>query len=178
MKDRPKALATKTTTQTIWYDSTWTVRAGQLKPGRGRPRNAKPLFKAVGEKIPFGALDKVRHHLAAEKIRPTGIYVAHDSMGVARYIGRGNIFQRLKARRKAQQLELQYFSFFVGLDKNHEREIETVLIRSVGPALYFNTRKKREDIQPGNVRDYEAGTRFVERQYKRGRKSKGRQRGA
>ncbi len=91
---------------------------------------------------------------------------------MARYIGRGNIFNRLKARRNAQVLELVYFSFYVGLDKTHEREIETLLIRSVGPQLYFNTRKKREDIQPGNVRDYEAGTLFFERQYKRGRKTR------
>jgi hypothetical protein len=93
-------------------------------------------------------------------------------MGVARYIGRGHIFERLKSRRRAQVLELVYFSFYVGFDKTNEREIETLLIRAVGPQLYFNTRKKREDIQPGNIRDYEAGTFFCERQYKRGRKAR------
>ena len=98
--------------------------------------------------------------------------IAHDSMGVARYIGRGNIFERLKSRRRAQVLELVYFSFYVGFDKTNEREIETLLIRAVGPQLYFNSRKKREDIHPGNIRDYEAGTFFFERQYKRGRKSR------
>lgn len=111
-----------------------------------------------------------------EGISTSGIYIAHDSMGVARYVGRGKIFDRLKARKKAQTLELVYFSFYVGLDKTHEREIETLLIRAVGPQLYFNTRKKREDIQPGNVRDYEAGTAFFERQYKRGRKVRKRKR--
>ena len=58
------------------------------------------------------------------------------------------------------------------LDKAHEREIETLLIRSAGPHLQFNTQKKRVDIAPGNVRDCEAGTEFYERQSKRGRKKK------
>ena len=38
-----------------------------------------------------------------------------------------------------------------------------------GPLLEFNTRKKRVDIMPGNIRDYEAGTFFYERQYKKGK---------
>lgn len=171
-KNRGKALATKITSKTVWSEAAWTVRYGKLQRGRGRPRKSKPLFKAVAEKVPFGALVSVQRHMVSEDISTTGIYVAHDSMGVARYIGRGNIFERLKARQKAQVLELAYFSLYVGLDKTHEREIETLLIRCVGPQLYFNTRKKREDIQPGNVRDYEAGTLFFERQYKRGRKTK------
>jgi hypothetical protein len=147
-----------------------------LRPGRGRPRKSKALFKAIAEKIPFGALQKVRASLRDAGIPAIGIYVAHDSMGVARYIGRGDIFERLKSRRRAQALELVYFSFYVGFDKTNEREIETLLIRAVGPQLYFNTRKKREDIQPGNVRDYEAGTMFFERQYKRGQKRRKRRR--
>ena len=99
-----------------------------------------------------------------------GIYVAHDSMGYARYVGRGNIFSRLRARQKAQPLELVYFSFYVVLNKNHEREIETLLIRASGPLLQFNTRKKRVTIQAGNIRDYEPGTYFYERQRKKGKK--------
>jgi hypothetical protein len=81
-------------------------------------------------------------------------------MGYARYVGRGAIFPRLKARLKAQPLELKYFSFFVVADKPHEREIETLLIRAGGPHLHFNSRKKRIDIKAGNVRDFEAGTDF------------------
>jgi hypothetical protein len=98
-----------------------------------------------------------------------GVYVAHDSMGFPRYIGRGAIFTRLKARKDAQPLELTYFSFYVVSEKKHEREIETLLIRAAGPLLQFNTRKKRVNIIPGNIRDYEAGTFFYERQYKKGR---------
>ena len=75
--------------------------------------------------------------------------MAHDSMGHARYAGRGNIFSRLNARHKAQPLELEYFSFYVVLDKQHEREIETALIRVAGPQLVFNSQKKRVTNEPG-----------------------------
>jgi len=63
-----------------------------------------------------------------------------------------------EARHRANVQELRYFSFYVVLEKSHEREIETLLIRSSGPQLHFNSRKKRVDIQPGDIRDYEAGT--------------------
>jgi hypothetical protein len=101
-----------------------------------------------------------------------GVYVAHDSMGCPRYIGRGSIFSRLAARQKAQQLELKYFSFYVVEEKKHEREIETLLIRAAGQLLEFNTTKKRVTILCGNLRDYEGGTKFFERRYERGQKPK------
>lgn len=63
-------------------------------------------------------------------------------MGYARYIGRGRIFPRLRARLKSQILELKYFSFYVVEEKKHEGEIETLLIRAAGPLLQFNTQKK------------------------------------
>lgn len=169
---RGKALATKVTQETVWSDPSWNILYGELRRSRGRPRKAQPLFKVVAEKLPFEALDRVRRHLQEQRITPTGIYVAHDSMGVARYVGRGQIFKRLTVRCRAQVLELKYFSFYVGMDKAHEREVETVLIRSAGPQLHFNTRKKRVDIQAGNVRDYEPATHFYERQYNRGRRSR------
>jgi hypothetical protein len=56
-------------------------------------------------------------------------------------------------------------------EKKHEREVETLLIRAAGFLLQFNDRKKRVGIAPGNVHDYEAGTFFYERQYKKGRKA-------
>ena len=146
----------------------WVVHYGQLKPGRGRPRKAKQLFQAVGEKLPIGLLHRVKSHMHAKGLSVTGVYVAHDSMGSPRYIGRGNIFGRLEASRKAHMLEIQYFSFYVVKEKQHEREIETLLIRAASPLLQFNTRKKRVDIEPGRVNDYEAGTKFYERQRKKG----------
>jgi hypothetical protein len=172
MTKQRKAALTKSSVETVRSLPSWTIRYEALKRGKGRPQKVQALFKVIAEKIPFEALDDVRKHVEKQGIAPNGIYVAHDSMGVARYVGRGQIFNRLKARLAAQVLELKYFSFYIGMDKAHEREIETVLIRATGPQLYFNTRKKREDIQPGDVKDYEAGTAFYERQYKRGRKAK------
>jgi hypothetical protein len=92
-------------------------------------------------------------------------------MGYARYVGRGHIFTRLKSRAKQSALEIKYFSFYVVQAKLHEREIETLLIRVGAPMLYFNERKKRLSLSPGNIRDYEPGTQFYERNYKKGRKA-------
>ncbi|HKF05814.1 MAG TPA: hypothetical protein VKB49_26075, partial [Candidatus Sulfotelmatobacter sp.] len=75
-------------------------------------------------------------------------------------------------RWRAQTLELKYFSFYVVEEKKHERELETLLIHSAGPLLQFNTKKKRLTISAGSVRDYEAGTLFFERRYKKGKKPK------
>lgn len=91
-------------------------------------------------------------------------------MGAVRYAGRGNIFTRLRARKKAQPLELHYFSFYVIPNKKHEREIETLVIRATSHLLEFNIRKKRPTIDAGNLGDYEGGTWFYERQKKPGKK--------
>ena len=93
-------------------------------------------------------------------------------MGAARYIGRGSVFSRLAAHKKEHPHELVYFSFYIVEEKQHEREIETLLIRAAGPQLEFNDRKKRIGINSGNIRDYEPGTSFYERQAKKGRKRK------
>lgn len=156
----------------IYGDGTqWTVCFGELKRGKGRPSKTEHLFRVVGEKLPFAAISKVKAHLVQGGFTTQGVYVAHDSMGCPRYIGRGNIFQRLEARKKSQTLELEYFSFYVVSEKKHEREIETLLIRAAGFLLEFNDKKKRMSIQPGNIRDFEAGTVFYERQYKKGKKA-------
>jgi hypothetical protein len=152
-------------------DSPWTVHYGRLNPGRGNPGSPR-LFQVLGEKLPFEALNEVKKYLKTKQpsLRRAGVYVAHDSMGEARYIGRGNIFSRLAGHKKAHRLELQYFSFYVVEDRKHEREIETLLIRAAGPLLHFNTKKKRLTLSAGNINDYEAGTRFFERHYKKGKK--------
>jgi len=156
----------------IWGDNQWTVRFGRLTPGPGRPEAIQSLFKVVGEKLPFEAINAVNKYLRDNKIRRNGVYIAHDSMGNARYIGRGRIFQRLRARLKSQILELKYFSFYVVEERKHEGEIETLLIRAAGPLLQFNTKKKRVTISAGGLLDYEAGTQFFERRYKKGKKPK------
>jgi hypothetical protein len=168
-----KAASTKTIHTCVFRDGRlWNVQFGELKRRPGHPGRTPHLFRVIGEKLPYDALSAVRRDVENRGFGINGVYVAHDSMGCPRYIGRGNIFQRLKARKSSQQLELVYFSFYVVSEKKHEREIETLLIRAAGPLLEFNTRKKRVTIMPGNIRDYEAGTLFYERQYKKGKKSK------
>lgn len=147
----------------------WKVVGGYLKPGRGHPGKIDNLFTLVAEKIPFTYIDDVRRAAATEEISNQGVYVAHDSMGWPRYIGRGNVFSRLKARKKAQSQELLYFSLYIIKDKKHTREIETLMIRTAGSLLSFNDKKKRQDHLTGRVTDYEAKTQFVERQSRRGR---------
>jgi hypothetical protein len=149
----------------------WIVHYGELRRGQGNPGKTEHLFKVIGEKLPYSALNDVRKHVIASGHRPYGVYVAHDSMGCPRYIGRGHVFQRLENRKKSHSLELQYFSFYLVSEKKHEREIETLLIRASSFLLEFNEKKKRVGISHGNVRNYEAGTRFYERQYKKGKKA-------
>jgi hypothetical protein len=148
------------------------VVATSAKPkGPGRPKSPTSLFRVVAEKIPYEFLDEVRKAMITAKLSSNGVYIAHDSMGYPRYVGRGAIFTRLKQRKTAQVLELCYFSFYVVADKDHEREIETIMIRAAGPILDFNSRKVRTDIQAGDVRDFDSGTHYYQRQYKRGRKT-------
>lgn len=163
-----KAKLTKTMRANVYKDRhLWEVKFGELKRGQANPGKTAHLFRVVGEKLPYAALNIVKKHLVQQNFGVNGVYIAHDSMGFPRYIGRGNIFSRLKARYDAQILELTYFSFYVIAEKKHEREVETLLIRAAGPLLQFNTRKKRVGIMPGNIKDYEAGTFFYERKYKR-----------
>ena len=135
----------------------------------------------MGQKIPFGKenelLEEVEKQVQKQlenqpnekHRRSSGVYAIHDSMGVVRYVGRGeDIFARLRAHKKAHDLEFEYFSFWLVVDKHHEREIETLLIRGAGPLLVFNERKKRVGIELGDIKDYEPGTLYFERQKKKG----------
>lgn len=171
-KRKRKQAATKRIIQRVWSGDGWSVEYGELKRGPGHPPATTRLFQFVGEKIPFDALDDVRSHFISDGTQPMGVYVAHDSMGTARYIDRGHVFRRLKRHKRVHPRELAYFSFYIVEQKQHEREIETLLIRAAGPQLEFNDRKKRVGIKPGNIRDYEAGTNFYERQTARGRKKR------
>lgn len=166
MKREKKRRAVRTIEEQIFQDTQWVVRFGSLRSPRHE--TVRSLFEVVGEKLPFEALPNVNAHLGKKGIRRQGIYVALDSMGCARYIGRGRIFPRLRACKRRHRLELKYFSFYVVSEKKHEREIETLLIHSAGPLLQFNTQKKRVTLSSGNIRDYEAGTLFFQRYYRKG----------
>lgn len=167
-KARNKKKARKETYHTVWSGNgkvePWCVKAGKLVGGRGRPAGAKPIFLVVAEKIPYGALSKVQADMLQYSFPTEGVYLAHDSMGVARYGGRGQVFVRLAAHKRKHPTELSYFSFYIISDKKHEREIETVILRAAGPQLTLNERKVALGTKPGDVRDYEPGTEFFERQ--------------
>jgi hypothetical protein len=161
--------------ETVWSDDhvSWKVVAGKLVPPPGRPFRIKSLFKYVGEKLPFGCISEVQRRLRQQLgYTPEGIYMAHDSMGVARYGGRGRIFSRLRSHRRKHFKELLYFSFYLIQNKQHERELETAILRAAGPQMILNNRKVRSNIDPGSIRDYEPGTQFFERQHKKGKKKK------
>jgi hypothetical protein len=164
-----KRRSTKTKIRRIWGDTRWTVVLGELKRGRGRAGKIERLFKVVAEKLPYDSLQEVEKDLRQTGEKTTGVYIGHDSMGCPRYIGRGDIFSRLRSCKRHHEQELEYFSFYVIEDNKHVAEIETLLIRAVGFLLEFNERKKRVGIKPGNVSDYEAGTKFYERQWKKGK---------
>ncbi len=169
---KTKKRPSRETVEKSWRQGPWTVCRGKLVPSRGRPTNIDSLFKVVGEKLPFECLADVEKDMKANGLSRQGIYLAHDSMGAARYAGRGAVFNRLRSHIKAHPLELHYFSFYIIPDKRHEREIETIIIRSSSHLLSFNDRKKRPTIEPGNIRDYEGGTFFYERQRTRGKRKR------
>ena len=89
--------------------------------------------------------------------------MAHDSFGIPRYGGRGRIFSRLARRKEKYKRELQYFSFYIVKNKNHERELENAILRAAGPQMALNTLKVRSNWMPGRVQDYEPGTQFYQR---------------
>ena len=155
----------------VWSDANWVVVAGKLV-SRGRPRKVRHLFTCIAEKLPFESLAKVERLLKEEGLDAEGVYMAHDSIGVARYGGRGNIFSRLRSHRRKYGGQLPYFSFYIVENKNHERELENAIIRASGQQMIFNERKKGDGIFPGRIEDYEAGSYFFQRQGKRGKRQK------
>jgi hypothetical protein len=107
-----KRPAKKSPVEQIWSDSNqWTVGYGRLVPAPGRPRKTTHLFRVLGEKLPIEALDDVRDDVRACELGEEGVYIAHDSMGYARYVGRGQIFSRIKQQAKSSVLEIKYFHF-------------------------------------------------------------------
>lgn len=166
-KRKPK-FAVRPVDKDVLTDPQWRVWRGELRRRPGRP--GRSLFKVVAEKLPYDSLKDIERSMKEQDLDRTGVYVAHDSMGTPRYIGRGRIFFRLRQHRRKYPLELRYFSFYVVPDKSHEREVETLLIRAAGPLLEFNQKKKRVTLLSGSIRDYEAGTIYFQRRRRRGAK--------
>jgi len=165
MSKRKAKFTVKPLDKNVWSNAIWQVWRGKLRRLPGRPR--KSLFTVVAEKLPYESLKSIERSMKTTGLPRNGVYVAHDSMGTARYVGRGRIFQRLKAHHKKYSLVLHYYSFYVLPNKSHEREVETLLIRAAGPLLEFNQRKKRVTTSAGSIRDYEAGTVYFQRHRRR-----------
>jgi len=151
---------------TVSETNGWRVLSGQVT-GQTAP-GERSLFTCVAEKLPWESLPQVNAHLKAQNIKREGVYLAHDSFGVARYGGRGRIFSRLRSHKRKYRRELVYYSFYIIADKIHERELENVILRAAGPQLVLNLRKVRDGIEPGAVRDYEPGTHYYRRKSSRG----------
>lgn len=147
----------------IWKGQSEKVIFGKLEPLLDQKPKVPNLFQCVGEKLPFECLSTVEKNLKERKLKKTGVYMAHDSFGVPRYGGRGNIFERLLKHKKKYPKLLLYFSFYIVRKKNHEREIENVILRAAGPQMLLNVRKVRKYAEPGLVTDYEPGTFFYRR---------------
>jgi hypothetical protein len=150
----------------VFTDDNWIVLTGELKPTA--KSKSDHLFKYVAEKLPWKSLDHVLAYLRRAKVKREGVYMAHDSFGVARYGGRGQIFARLRRHKVKYEKELAYYSFYIIENKTHEREIENVILRAAGPQLILNQLKVRDGIDPGRIGDYEPGTKFFRRKYARG----------
>jgi hypothetical protein len=148
----------------------WIIQFGEMRPSPGQKAKRDHLFKYVAEKLPWDALPLISRYLKSRNVKRVGVYMAHDSFGVARYGGRGNIFSRLRSHKRKYHKELVYFSFFIIENKTHEREIENAILRAAGPQMILNQRKVRDGIDPGSVNDYEPGTKFFRRKYARGAK--------
>ncbi|UPK17589.1 hypothetical protein [Bradyrhizobium sp. 131] len=169
MKKANKKPSRKIVNANFGVKGPWKVVGGTLKRSKGNPGRVENLFSMVAEKIPYSFLDEVRTTVTDLGYDSQGVYVAHDSMGWPRYIGRGEVFSRLKERKRQRTAELHYFSFYFIANKKHTREIETLMIRTAGSLLSFNDKKRRLDQMTGRVDDYEPGTDFIERQSKKGR---------
>lgn len=169
MKKANKKPSKKIVNTNFGVKGPWKVVGGTLKRSKGNPGRVENLFSMVAEKIPYSFLDEVRTTVTDLGYDSQGVYVAHDSMGWPRYIGRGEVFSRLKERKRQRTAELHYFSFYFIANKKHTREIETLMIRTAGSLLSFNDKKRRLDQMTGRVDDYEPGTDFIERQSKKGR---------
>ena len=72
--DMPKKSAVKTIiVKQLWSNSQWTVRYGRVNAGRGST-GAKRLFRIVGEKLPFEAIDAVEKYMKSKGMSRNGVY--------------------------------------------------------------------------------------------------------
>jgi hypothetical protein len=149
---------------------------GRPRPIKSWPRAATKsvsLIPVRGRKATFRMFAGCEIRNGANRSNDKGRLPGSRFNGGGTIRGRGQIFNRLTAHKKAYPDQVMYFSFYVIANKNHEREVETAILRAAGPQMILNTKKVGDGIEPGDVRDYEPGTEFFERQRIRGRKANG-----
>ena len=142
-----KARLTKQIGEEVFSDGTqWTVHHGKLKRGKGHPGKNQHSFQVLGEKLPYSALAKVKKHVLSLGHKPKGVYVAHDSMGCPRYIGRGNVFQRLESRKKAQTLAQKGTSPFTW-SRKRSTSAKSKLCSYGLPAFCLSSTRRKSELE-------------------------------
>lgn len=139
---------------------------GEVKAKQGW---RKPSFLTlVGEMLP-------RESWAELPDNVSGVYVLFDSSETARYVGiSDDIRRRLshyftlhKPEDDDKRAITTSFSVFMVEHRKQARELESLLIHVLGPALVLNKKKQRRfGVRPG-VEDFESGTLLLQRKSKR-----------
>jgi excinuclease UvrABC nuclease subunit len=100
----------------------------------------------------------------------SGVYVLFDSSETARYVGisndirarLGTYFQGNKPEDNRKRQVTVTFSVFMVKNRNHARELESLLVHVFGDALYNRRKIRRFGVRP-NMQDNEAGTLLLKR---------------
>ncbi len=139
---------------------------GEVRARQGR---RKPSFLTlVGEMLPREAWRELPDHVA-------GVYVLFDSSETARYVGIASDVRARLGQYFTGSLEgdndkraiTASFSVFMVSNRKHARELESLLIHVLGPALFLNKRKQRAFGVRPDAKVFEAGTLVLQRRRSR-----------
>lgn len=148
------------------HESELIVR-GEVKRRAGR-RKIAPFLSLVGELLPRDAWPEVPKNVS-------GVYVLFDSSETARYVGisddiRGRLYSYFQGRKKADEDKRAVtvsFSVFMVANRKNARELESLLIHVLGPALFLNKQKQRRFGARPDANVFEAGTLVLQRTSKK-----------
>lgn len=139
---------------------------GEVRARRGR---RKPSFLTlIGEMLPRESWLELPDHVS-------GVYVLFDSSETARYVGiasdvRARLRQYFTGRLKDdddKRAITASFSVFMVSNRKHARELESLLVHVLGPALFLNERKQRAFGVRPDAKVFEAGTLVLQRRKSR-----------
>jgi predicted GIY-YIG superfamily endonuclease len=139
---------------------------GEVRRRAGRKKIA-PFLSLVGELLPRDAWPELPENIS-------GVYVLFDSSETARYVGisddiRGRLYAYFNGKRKADEEKRAVtvsFSVFMIANRKNARELESLLIHVLGPALFLNKQKQRRFGAKPDVNVFEAGTLVLQRRSK------------